>query len=597
MQTLYVFSKPGEYLSSVAKSTNGLYLVKGCSVPLLAAAETLQASGWREVSRALSFDFVKELRTFISSLNEVNISPFWWKLNFTDKSPLASNFHDWVYCFLKIVEIFNDPKNHMVVFITDDAYSVKQSKTWAKKNGIKVIDMSRFDLKWIIKQYTPIGPLFAFVRTLMRHYYDLIVLFGKRHALLYRENRIVFAPLINHTSFKDGAYVDLYFDPLLRHVEEAERTYCVLGLILKPYYTCVKKLRVLSPHNFITVNYLVALSDLIKCIFENLKYLYLPIAWAGDNTFSDIDIKHIVRDAIKEDLCSTKYFTNSVFYYSALRLFRKIRPEYFIYPFEAHPWERMMLMALKEVCPCARSVGFQHVSINPRHANFMFSRQEASVVPFPDRIVTLGHITRNIMVKNNPFLENRVESGCALRQGQRIAEASYKQASGVFTVAVIMASTLREHVALIKLSNACALAGKGNWRFIVRGHPSINYEHALQISGQMVDCCERSEGHLSGLLNSVDAVMYTSSTVAIEALAAGKPVMYADVGDYISPDPLFDYTGTVFRIKNNTDFIEAVSALRNMSRVEFSAMVAQGVDYASKYFLKVTHDRMETFFI
>lgn len=595
MQILYIFSKPGHYLSSVIESEKGSYLVKDCSAVLLSVVEVFQASGWQEIPRKLPFDFLKELRVFISSLNEVNASPYWWKLNFTDKNPLASKFHDWVFFFLRIVETFKDHDDSPVALITDDVYTIRQVKAWAKRAKITVIDRSRLDLKWMLKQWTPIGPFYAFVRTVIRHFHDILVLGLKKPGFAPDSNAIIFAPLINQASFKGGRYADQYFEPLLEYVTESRRTHCVFGLILEPYNSCVKQLRGLSQHNFITVNYLVSLADLIKCFFETLAHLYSPIVWEGENRFMGCDITFIIRDVIKEDLCSTKYFTNTVFYCSALRLFREVSPERFIYPFEAHPWERMMLTALKEASPRAKAVGFQHVSLTPRHLNLMFSEKEKAVLPFPDKIITLGDVTRDIILRNNPFLKNIIISGCALRQSSSRVVPLSRKSSGILTVAVIMASSLAEHIALIKLSNACASAEKGNYRFILRAHPCLNFEYAIQVAGGLADDCRRSEGQLSELLQQADIAIYTSSTGGIDALAAGKPVIYADVGDYANPDSLFDYKGRVFRIKDSQDFLKAVRFLKGMSEVEFSDMVIEGIEYASKYFCEITPDRLKIF--
>ncbi|MDD5069558.1 MAG: hypothetical protein PHV17_02420 [Candidatus Omnitrophica bacterium] len=597
MKILYIFSKPGQKFKSIIRSHKGFYAVNDHSSALFFEQTLFGQAGWQELPRQLSFDFAKELRVFVSSLNELNASIHWWRLNFTDKNPLASEFFGQVFFFLRIVEAFSANANQPILVVTKDDYLIGQMKAWAKRENIKVINYSRPRLKWLIKQFTPVGPLYSFFRALIRHCSDIFFLTKKNSVIYPKTKKIVFASLINQASFKGQGYKDLYFEPLLAYLRDIKTPYLIFSLILKPYHNCVKNLSKLLTNDFITINQSVSFVDLVKCFWENLRRFYSSISWLGINQFRGVDISLLIRSAIKEDICSTKYFTNSLFYNSALCFFSRIRPEHFIYPFEMHPWEKMMLIALREICPKAVAVGYQHVALTPRHLNLIFSQKEKDLMPFPDRVVTLGEITREIIVKNNCFLKAQVISGCALRQSpcsSRVKSTCLKKSKGL-NVAVIMASSVQEHIGLVKLANDCARLLKGRCRFFLRSHPTIDLNQVINQSGGLVEGCERSSGQLVELLQMSDLVMYTSSTVAIEALSFGRPVIYADLGDLISPDPLYDYDGMVSRITSSADFSSSLSCLENMTDQKFSDMINHGIEYANKYFIPVNHSNLEVF--
>lgn len=81
------------------------------------------------------------------------------------------------------------------------------------------------------------------------------------------------------------------------------------------------------------------------------------------------------------------------------------------------------------------------------------------------------------------------------------------------------------------------VAGRSNYRLILRRHPSESVEE--EMLPQRVEIGEKSE-NLAALLHAVDLVVVMSSTVGLEAALVGKPVVSVDMSVFTPDAPYSD---------------------------------------------------------
>ena len=91
------------------------------------------------------------------------------------------------------------------------------------------------------------------------------------------------------------------------------------------------------------------------------------------------------------------------------------------------------------------------------------------------------------------------------------------------------------------------------------------------------------------------AVLYWGTTVALEALMMGKPLIHFDRGDFLSYDPLFEFDDFKWRVRENQDLCSVLNDIRNLSEEESIVLKEKGRNYIRSYFHEVDDNSMSKF--
>jgi hypothetical protein len=303
----------------------------------------------------------------------------------------------------------------------------------------------------------------------------------------------------------------------------------------------------------------------------------------------------LLRAALRWDLGPGGYFYNVVVYRAARRLLARWRPAWLIYPYENKALEKMLLLAAREACKECRIVGYQHTSITRRHATLLFAEREAAVTPLPERIVTVGEVTRRYLERHGRYPAGIFVTGCALRQ-QRGPLLERRAAAGRLRLLLALSSSRRE---LTEAVAACrrALDADAGLEFGIRTHPE--FPVAL-LPGELRDWVERHARNFSGSalasnLEWCDAVVYVSSTVALEALGRGRPVINLAISDALDPDPVLDPVEFHWAANTPEALVAAAREIAALDAAEFERRRRQALDYVDEYLSPPTPQALEAF--
>ena len=72
-------------------------------------------------------------------------------------------------------------------------------------------------------------------------------------------------------------------------------------------------------------------------------------------------------------------------------------------------------MAIKKISPKTKIIGYQHNVVPQSAAGMFIGRNENKIKPLPNKILTVGPETRDIICGYGHYAGNLVEAGCALR--------------------------------------------------------------------------------------------------------------------------------------------------------------------------------------
>jgi hypothetical protein len=335
--------------------------------------------------------------------------------------------------------------------------------------------------------------------------------------------RILIHSWADTRAFSDPiSYTDAYFGTLGKKL--SERGYpCAYGVSVLP-----------------TIPYHRALSALLKYpeeiyLFEEFigfrdLFSALAIRRGADEelftgiTMGELDLSPVLRAELRADRLTARAEQSFLAYRSALRIPRAFSVRTFIYTFENHMWEKMFCAGFRLASPGTSLVGYAHSVVSPMYLSYSLSRFEKETMPLPDLVAVNGPHARENLVASGFPAEGIVVTGSFryphFGRGRPPLEDRQER-----SVLVPLAAGIDESLELA-LKSVLALGGMQGIRVILKPHPSISRDTLLASLPDLPASVDISSDPVDRLLDGTDLVLYTSTTVAVEALGRGIPLVH-----------------------------------------------------------------------
>lgn len=391
----------------------------------------------------------------------------------------------------------------------------------------------------------------------------------------------------------EPAYADAFFGPLVEFLKE-KKDIIIFANILGNFPLSLKHIRRLSLV-IVPFEYFLSWKDII-C--EALAaYFYRPSVKLKVPFF-----EYDARAIIHNELLSTGYkiqLYQLMHYRATQKLAKNVSIKNFIMTYENNPWEKMCLMALKENSPATKVIGYQHTVVPQASLNMFPSIYEKNL-PRPDRILTVGEAPKNIMEKYGTYEENVIQSSCGLRFQYLFSEDAPQRKrtnrilvalEGIFDVYKLVNYVVQE------------LKDDGRYQVTIRTHPVLplkQFRHKLNHDPSGIAHFRISEAGagaplLKDDLKNNDIVIYWGSTVALEALNSGKPIIHFDTGSLLSFDPLFECPHLKWVVTKNDALSTVIEKIYSLPDEEYDRQLARAKTYLSNYFHPVSPENLQKF--
>jgi len=303
--------------------------------------------------------------------------------------------------------------------------------------------------------------------------------------------------------------------------------------------------------------------DVLRAAFNTARSIFSVGRFARNfRPIEGVDVAPVLTEALRWDLGRGGYFYNLLVYYAARRFGGRVSPSRLIYPFEMKSLEKMLVLGTRDGAPGCSLVGYQHTSITRRHTTFLMETGESARTPLPDFVVTVGEVTQRYLTERGGYPKGFFRVGGALRQVQRPLMQVRSSTGGTLRLLLALSSSRRE---LIEATNALCDLGKVRRDIEIGVRPHPEFPLSLLPAGLRESVNDRMKD-LSGTplaenLDWCDAVVYVSSTVALESLMVGKPVINLRVSDPVDPDPLLGDPPLRVKVKSAADLSQACDEL------------------------------------
>lgn len=391
-------------------------------------------------------------------------------------------------------------------------------------------------------------------------------------------------------------YTDSFFGHLPHYLSGQGIRLMIVAGVQGDYEVIAKKIAGERDFFIVTQEYFLRYSDPLKAVFACLLH---RVKIKDRIYFEELDVTYIVKDEIR-NMNRYSLMIEYLYSYFVRRLLSYVRVATFVTTYENNPWEKVCFWSLRKYSPDTKIIGYQHAVLSQAHVNMLLSKEEKDVVPMPDKVITIGKVTRDILVNRGNYDSDRVKEGCGLRFAH-IFKLKEKERLRNFTILVAPEGVLHESVNMFDFVYR-SLANCKQYKIRLRPHPALPFpsisEH-LSFDIKSTPNVHVSQNARSEKdLEEIDIVVYRGSSLCLEALKMGIPVIYISLKtDILSVDPLFECSNLKWSVRDEQELRSAVEAVYSMSGEEYKSELLKARNYLDSYVHEITEERLKEFII
>lgn len=549
-----------------------------------------------EESKRLRLAFKAKYIELMADLNQANHSFSWWGYDFTRKECLYTRFAERIFhCYLISQLVRRQPERDTLV-ITDDSLLAQQMSRWAANQGIP--SLTALNLGWRLNDRIRSLVLARVLFTVLRafHYWLMIkVLYQPK--VSPKDEYVVLGTLLDQERFiGDTGYRDIFFGELPEFMSRNGTPVIVYGGVLKDVWKTLKLMKkdqqdvlVLPWHYYST------LPGILNAAVRWLVRYFSPVNLKGSPSIDGVELDHLVKAAIRNDLRSGHFFESMWVYHSAQALANSVNVVSCVIPYENRSWEKMLLAGVASNGQAVRTVGYHHAAVSPAHTNLLLGADEAKVIALPDNIIMMGEVTKSILDDSGNYPAGILKSGCALRQGRESGQTYQRHQDGkISNVLVALANSFDEYVSVLSFLEK-AFKGATGYHVRIRPHPEFTFERALRrLPGLDLDF-QLIGGPLEDNIAWANVVVYVSSTVGLNAISRGVPAVAIDLGEFVDYDPAPGDCPLKWSVSRPEQLLKAFQEIQETGDEDYRRLQTHAVEFTNRYFNPVTDKSLMEF--
>ena len=542
--------------------------------------------------------FVREYNDVIGSIAQVkDQSKLWWATDMASKNRFMSQLPRLLQQFGEIMNAaHNDLLQHVVVIGPSWAIQPSLRKNLEKEN-VELIYLGKGSKKEIHIASGIVRKMASLIYHAARIYLRICYAQMRLKKILKeklddKKHYYVVRSFIYDHSLTDGRYADPFFGRLPEFLKKTKDV-LIFCDILGNYKSCIRKIETCKAGPIIPYEIFLSFFDVARAV---LQILFCKIMIPNETLFFRNDVSDIIKNELVRTFNGIAIY-QLLNYSSTMKLLKRVSTVEFLLTFENNPWEKMSMAAIREFSPRTKIIGYQHNVVPQASVNMFIGSMERPITPKPDIILTTGANPRDIMLRYGDFEGISFDTACALRYEYLFrlnpAQKPQEHRSILLALEGIFESYHMVNYVLGQLSNDT------KYKVKVRTHPVLPlkiFKHKLDFDLKAMRHVSFSKGtNLKDDIESSDIVMYWGSTVALEALWMGKPVIHFDNGNILSFDPLFDCSHLKWTVSRDKDLGSVLKEIDLLDPEEYEHQKTEAKTYLQHYFYPVTDENLSHF--
>lgn len=527
-----------------------------------------------------------QVSLLLSQLNEKNYSLRWWSYIFTAKNPLSSPLFNELIDIILVLETlhkyFQEPFS---VYVVNARYSQRMIiLRFFDTQPFQIVSVLCYKLVYVFRK------IYGFIRAI---FLICTTTFSNWRVKQHENKQQNKVGIFTYIDGSNRSQQDPFFGKLILQLKEVEKT--SVEYIFYLYRPFISRMAELSSekNSFVLLFSYLTWKDILWTIISVVKELFTfyknQLIFIRDR---NVSLYPIIREYMIFEL-GRGYTDNLLVFRAARNMASSGNFQTIIYPFENKSLEKSLLLGLNSQ---VKTIGYQHSSITPRHFTFKLQGNEPEITPMPDKVITVGEVTQQWLINTGNFPENKIQAGFSLRHN---LETKFNKKSFVAKKAKLLFAFSSGYS---EISQAIAFL-----KPIVKQYPEIIYRFRNHINFpfNQLDPNDQNwidqhveKGPRNTLLEDIewaDIVVYISSTVALEALFCGAPVIWLDI-DLLNSDPLLiKHVPNRWECQESPDFFTKLQEIATLSDSERLDLQKQSSVYVNSYLKKGTIDDCKLF--
>ncbi len=415
--------------------------------------------------------------------------------------------------------------------------------------------------------------------------------FSAQSKNVWNQHKVLLVSMFYPLSFKEGEYKDPFFGALPEFLSKHEKSCAYLSdSISSP--DRLTKMSVEQCHNVSVAMPLSLLSwGEWAAIFIRLflRRITLP-----QSHFMGCDFSKLLSWQAR----SFKFFFNwhAEVYYEAVRKLSRQSFQELIVNFEGNVFERACLQGIQK--SGLKSCGYSQGVLYPANLKLRMTLAECGRRLEPKRIVCTGPSAKESFVR---ISKNRkrddVNSGCALREIPVNAASILSSASQVKNSKTILVALDGVYSTVAVLDWLCEQEDVlKDYRVHLRAHPNVPLKSLQkQCLGKIPSNFIASQGSLQENMQDCLCVLYRHTSIGLQALAQGKPVIHLNIDCPLPGDPLENVRAGKWVVRSARELKEALEAVSRLTQEDRALLNHEAEGLLKRYLAPPTEESMEDF--
>lgn len=558
------------------------------------------------VSTAVPVSFTEQekeriLDEYIEAISEIgylnNYSNPWLCHPMSEKNDLvADNLLDRLIDFLSFYRFFSEVENETVAVLTQRASLIQNIVDFANANGIdcRGIGESKRGKKGMVRT---LGSFVKRIVILLKEAAQTQHWFMKSRFLWKRMDKTRTYTVIRtwfdsrSRPLMEGSK-DVYFGRFPRFLKDNSRHILYFGEFAYGFEHEFANLKAGLEDPVILGRSLLHGLDFIKAFrfqYSAGRRLKLQTGVKVLDINVDIVFKNYFQQHAQDPLIRANYLT----YLAAVKLMKKIKADHIYMPYENYAWEKLTRLAVAKCGKGVKVTSFQHAQVALNATKFFMGKNERSARFFPEKLVTLGEVTRNFLIKQKHYPEERLVTGCALRQDYAITSERVPRTAN--RRVLVQLWSVEKSARLINFIYASGIH-PGKYNATLSPHPCNPIEVLIpHLDFKYEGNFPIFTGSLQESFKANDLVIYHGTTASLDALANGLPVINVEFDDFISVDPLFDFNDFKWTVRRPEELVDAIEKVYALSDEDYYERQKKGIEFVKNYFYPVNEKNLRKF--
>ena len=520
-------------LSVLPSDSTGSWIYLGKEVQKCKKIEDI--FGRRAQREGISRDLQQCARTcrqeyidYIGRLSKECDNPLWPLTTLAEKNPFVSDFFLF-FCYLKICLKFMQENPGTLIVVCESRCvfdAVRDNLDHHKQGYVIFLDSSldRMKDRFTLPVIRSRNKLVFLVRYLLRVFIASFFSRIKGHSTRIEsaEPVVVMHSWADSRSFsKRSDYMEVYLGTLGTDLEKTTPGFMYLVHVLPTvwYITALKNFLSVDKKIYLIEEFLTAGDIFRSYTFVNKNYPKYPVT----RTIGDINVSALISHDIQTDAVSSRLEQVFLNYYISKDLSRRFLVRSFIYPFENHIWEKAFCMGFRSNKE-TKTIGYAIVFINRMYTCYSISPYERESTYLPDRIFVSGPQGKKMLMESG-FDDERIHIGGAIRYPY-INDSKYiRKVLIQNAILVILGPSVSQSLEIL-LSVIEAFKEEVDLTIIIKCHPIVPYRSLSEFLSNLPCHFHIADQTVEELLEISGLVIYADSTVSIEAMARGIPVLH-----------------------------------------------------------------------